>query len=70
MTNIYDLTWTDPTIITTFAVCPGCNSEMMLIYEDADGRQEWHCDECWQAFDADGKRLHAVNFGGIAMRCP
>ena len=62
--NIYELTWIDPKIDTTFAVCPNCHSEMMQFGE------EWRCDECWNAFDDTGRRLRAISFSGITMRCP
>ena len=63
----------DPSIGTTFATCPGCGSpEMILMIDDRrKGREEWHCDRCWYAYDGHGKRIGKVYFGGgIETKCP
>lgn len=65
MINIHEIEWYDPTLYTYCRVCPECHGETML------NGNEWQCGECWQAYDDDGKRLHAVNFNGLSgVKCP
>ena len=69
--NIYELTWIDRELQTTFRVCPGCHSEMELAAEHPDGTTEWHCPECWQAYDGEGRPTRAISYSGISgLRCP
>ena len=60
----------DASISTIFAVCPVCHRDMILVSETKDGKEEWHCEGCWYAFNEAGERGRKVYFGHPATKCP